>query len=1042
MIRLITTESYFGLFEALLCELDGKTAGLNGKNLIFCEEKSSLMAERLICARFNGSFNTDVYSFGNYLRSKKTFDKILTKEGSAMAVKRVLEGITLTRFNRSKASLASAMYELISQLKSAKVTPDALERAAAGASGILADKLKDIAAVYAAYEKFLTERGFDDQSSALTYLPKLIVQSEEISRADVYLVGFTGFTAETADVIKTLMRRAKNVTAILPAGKNAFAFVNETADGIRRFCASLGLSLSEKRYKSKYPTEGEIIKDGLFNPVYPSKSFQTSNVCALAAKNPAREAERVAASIKRLVMDGKCRFRDVTVIVPDPSANRSSLKNAFRAAGVPMFLDERKVSPSNPLVSLAESFINVFKYGLTAVTFTSFFKNPLVCDDKIFTDGFENYLLKHNVDGARIKKSLPDDGDEKYADYEAFRVYALGALKEFSLKNAFEFLNVKDKIERATESLKELGEYEIAAVNAQIYDSVCEILSEMEMLLGGVKISYAEYGRLFASGIAALELSVIPQYNDAVFVGGFKEAALGQAKYLFATGLTSAVPQTTDDTALLSDDDLDRLAEIKLIVDPKIKVVNHREREFTALGMSAFKEKLFVSYPVSDFSGSKNVKSEILVFLEKNFTLSAFPENTRFLTEEQGLYVFASSCGRFIQGSLNDFTESASFYAATRRADAEKILSHSGKEVKIKLGENARALLKNVTSPTALEDFYKCPYRSFIIHGLNVKEKEDGRVDGLKNGNLAHDIFKCFTDNADEIGKTTSFDECFGSAVKTALDSGRYNGFFADEQSTAAFYALVSECKKYCKRFYEWLSASAFKTDSSHTEVKFGDGYGAKYPALRLLNGKVKLSGKIDRVDTYKDYCRIIDYKTGSADDSEKSLFSGTRLQLYLYAAAITDKKLAGAYYIPVTDAFKKTDEKKSSLALGKTLSDPESLIAQDKSIAETGESDFIPVSTEKGKLKNVYDERTMRAFVDYALKISENAARELDDGVIVASPFGDVCEYCEFRALCRAEEPEKRSVKSVDDSVIEQATSETDKTYKNEENGERICPN
>ena len=83
-----------------------------------------------------------------------------------------------------------------------------------------------------------------------------------------------------------------------------------------------------------------------------------------------------------------------------------------------------------------------------------------------------------------------------------------------------------------------------------------------------------------------------------------------------------------------------------------------------------------------------------------------------------------------------------------------------------------------------------------------------------------------------------------------------------------------------------------------------------------------------------------------------------------------------------------------------------------------------------------------MRAFVDYALKISENAARELDDGVIVASPFGDVCEYCEFRALCGAEEPEKRSVKSVDDSVIEQAASESDKTYKNEENGERICPN
>ena len=213
--------------------------------------------------------------------------------------------------------------------------------------------------------------------------------------------------------------------------------------------------------------------------------------------------------------------------------------------------------------------------------------------------------------------------------------------------------------------------------------------------------------------------------------------------------------------------------------------------------------------------------------------------------------------------------------------------------------------------------------------------------------------------------------------------------------------------------------------------MRFGDDPAAEYPAIPLLGGKIKLSGKIDRVDTYKDYCRIIDYKTGSADDSEKQLFSGTKLQLYLYAAAVNDKKLAGAYYIPVTDAFRKSDEEKTPLAIGKTLLDEDALAAQDKNIAEKGESEFIPPRSDKGKMKNVYDERTMRALVDYALKISENAARELDEGVIVPSPFGDTCEYCEFRALCGSAEPEKRSVKAVDGAIIEKAV-----------NGEEECPN
>jgi hypothetical protein len=103
MVKLITANGYEDLLGELIKNLHGKTSGLDEKNLIFCEEKISLMLERRICAEFSGSFNTDVYSFGNYLRKNKKFDKLLTKEGSVMVIKNILsktplKGIREVRF--------------------------------------------------------------------------------------------------------------------------------------------------------------------------------------------------------------------------------------------------------------------------------------------------------------------------------------------------------------------------------------------------------------------------------------------------------------------------------------------------------------------------------------------------------------------------------------------------------------------------------------------------------------------------------------------------------------------------------------------------------------------------------------------------------------------------------------------------------------------------------------------------------------------------------------------------------------------------------
>ena len=362
--NLILTDSYFNIFPLLTDCLHGKANDLTHKNLVFCEEKLSLMAERTIAAAFGGTFNTEVYSFGNFLRAKKPFNNLLSKEGSAMAVKKILSEIPLKCFNKGKINLAPALFELISQLKSAKVSAEDLATAAKNTSGILAAKLADISAVYSEYEKFLAQNNLADQSLALSFLPEIIEKDQSVAGANVYIVGFSGFTVQIRKVIAALFPRAESITAILTGGDNNFAFVNETADVFRTLCRENNVDLSERVVKSEYSSGGTIIKDGLFNPLFNCDvSAKKPRAYFLAAKSVNAEMERVAEVIRRKVISGECRYRDCAVILPLNNEYKEAVSRCFSRLSVPYFLDDNKKPDNFPLPALIYAYVDVFLRG-------------------------------------------------------------------------------------------------------------------------------------------------------------------------------------------------------------------------------------------------------------------------------------------------------------------------------------------------------------------------------------------------------------------------------------------------------------------------------------------------------------------------------------------------------------------------------------------------------------------------------------------------------------------------------------------------------
>ena len=236
------------------------------------------------------------------------------------------------------------------------------------------------------------------------------------------------------------------------------------------------------------------------------------------------------------------------------------------------------------------------------------------------------------------------------------------------------------------------------------------------------------------------------------------------------------------------------------------------------------------------------------------------------------------------------------------------------------------------------------------------------------------------------------------------IDTKRLNE--TDDGKLEYVNIALKECKKYCRKLSDWYKKSVFKPKNA--EVVFGDGADAKngYPAVELLNGKVKLFGKIDRVDEYKDYVRIIDYKTGGKEVKDDKIFVGVKLQLYLYSLAIKDKILAGAYYLRVNDEYKTTEDKDKPLLEGKTANVDE--------IVSAGEEAFIPL----GGKDNAVEVSKIAAVQKYVKALAEQAAKQMEDGVIVPSPFEGTCNICQFSPICKLRLKERKAF-SVDTEYL-----------------------
>ena len=1007
--------------------------------LVFCEDRLTLEAERALVRGKGTVLDRSVTTFARFLRgvNKK---KVLSKHGSVLALGAVAvkNAASLTCFNKNPAGAAGRLYETVAQLRAAKILPDALEDAAAETEPYLAAKLRDLALVYRGYLAFLGEE-YVDESGVLELLPEA-VRAASLAQTHVYFAGFPSFTGQAAEGIRAVLACAGAVTGVFVGGE-ADLYTNEAVRDFERLCAAAGARCERVVLPSLLCAEAEAVRTRLFDPVRKSP-LPAKRILFYEGADAEDELSFIAASVKSAVLDGGARYNEVAVYVPDLASYALPLEKVFGEYGIPYYADVRRSLLQHPLSQFVLRWFAVLAEGFDPADVDLLLGSPFFGGDRAVREEYRNYLLKYANYRGGAKRAIKDVAAQPLL-FDALRQQLVSSFEGLgssmpggaycrAVRALLEGFGCEKTQEDLVKALEEEGARAEAAFAARGYEGVLRVIGEAEALAGGQTFAAEEFAALLAEGFAEAEVSLIPQYADAVFVGGIAESRRGCAKYVFAAGMTDAVPPSGEDTALLSDRDIDRLRALRVALSPKIREVNARARETVGLALCGFSERLCLTWPQAK-GGDACKPSAIVAELRALFTADGapLPVFTRARLEKQehtnaAAYLRYLGCvcsektpavrlllrraDAYRRGG-GDFTACTGVYAALHaRGDAPAALLFGEQKRADFIPNGGEAVFhgREAVSPTFAEGYFRCPYRNFAEQGLQLQEREEQSVRSADTGIFLHEVLRRLAEALPSLADAAACEAFAREQAELLLAEEPYRSLADTRTGGFSARALVRDAVIVSRNVYEQLAGSSFTVAGA--EQSFGYP-GSRYRGVAILRGEhpVWLAGKIDRIDTCGDYVRVVDYKTGQIGTGAEEYYTGRRLQLplYLYAVSLGDgaapqreKKPAGAYYFPARVGYSGEKEDAPFRMQGYTV-DEDPVVRMSDTALVSGKSRFIDAGIGGKKTRRRLAAADFSAFVSYSVLAARKCAEETQAGCIAASPYEGACSYCPYGGVC-----------------------------------------
>lgn len=745
-------------------------------------------------------------------------------------------------------------------------------------------------------------------------------------------------------------------------------------------------------------------------------------VRTLSCPDAVTQYKECAREIKKYVYGGG-RFGDWAVVAD--GANIPALKRIFDEYGVAYHVDEKIALSSCELARFILGCISAVQKKYRTADMLSLASNYYLGISKAESDAFKNFVKKYCVDYLGFTKSFALKGEEG-EKIEPIRQKIMNILSVLP-EDFSDAKNFSDAVLRLLESVDAKSKTETLAHEdgrtlSQIYDKTVEIVSLLGELMGGKYEDEDTVVDALTEGLTGTEISLVPSRRDTVQIGPLSLFRGQRVKCAVIVDFCEGkVPVVTKDDGLLLDMDAEKLDEYKLKVEPK----NNKKNELCRDELWQFlktAQNLFLycvngdeSKPACDLKillKKNNLKEEnyaqVLARRKEESDLNALVYE---LGSKQGVIEFALGDR---EGKLFE-----SLLSLVERNDLFEEKNYGEKKLSVK----SLFFASGATSVSALQTYFTCPYKYFLQYGLYVRKKDDGEVTPIDVGLLLHKIIENYVkENMPE--DVHSFVQ---KSVPLALEE--FEKYSYSDESEKILNRLMKEAEKLCNVAREQIRAGDFVPIG--TEVSFGK----ENSTLKTVSypSGVSLMGEIDRIDAYKDFARVIDYKTGSVEFSYSDLYYGKKIQLMIYMRILINNgyRPAGFFYFPFAVAWR--DDEYSHRLTGAFNTDFEVITAFDRSVAQGGKSKVFEGEVKIGKEGKISfgrnakakSEEELFALTQYAEKVAGKAIDDINEGRISARPsvsgMNSSCAYCEYKSVCpRVFEREIGTVSA--DEVIEAA--------------------
>jgi ATP-dependent helicase/nuclease subunit B len=890
----------------------------------------------------------------------------LSPEARSLALRAVVaqRGAALGALRRAAATTGffSEFGRLIEELVSEGITPEDLRAAADRLDDPAARReTRETAEIYTAYLTWLGPQRIDP-AARLAVLRQRLTQLPWLRDAALWIDGFAGFTGQEFATLVSLAGVVRDVTITLlldPAGA-AVQSPRQQPDPLGLFCrtettylrlrqifaaASVEIQPPLLLQPATAPRFGSAptlatLEAGLAAPLSASAESaggRGEEVRVLECATHRDEVRAAARWIRKQLADvpAALHFRDFALIARDLAPFADVIAEVFEEYEIPYFLDCRRPLRAHPLSGLVAALLDAVLTDFEVRPMVRLLRTRLLPVSRDDAEQLENLITNNVVRGvewwhrATWEFGASPAPDEAYHAVRHALVAALepplalarekqgasGAAWAAALYDVLERLHVRRQLESWIAEARTQRHWENAELHRLAWEALCDVLDDLHAVLGDVRVTAAEVAGILTSALGELTLGLAPPTVDQVLVSAIERSRHPDIKHAWVLGVNEGIfPARPAEDLLLSTPRRQVLVDAGLAALPVHREDVLAERLLAYIAFTRPSQSLTISYAVVGDDGDKLLPSSLLTGVQRvlpGLAIArdeAHPPPTHVAELARG-YLSVHSDARHVRERLRY----ARLCEKVRELPALagplewslrglRYVNEPGALGNFRQPHGGPAAVAWDTSPSEIETYLQCPFRHFVRFGLNLQEWRGPKPLRWDLGDAAHELLANVTRRAmREPGGVHAVSDIRWQELLAAVVREYWQRRPADERARRADLAFQID-------FLVTLLRDVVVAHAARWRRGQFEPLGCELEFRSPVGLAVRLRSKIDRADICRQVkpplVLVYDYKSSGIGPLTQPFLTGSRLQLFLYLAALAQaeptSRPAGVFLAPL----------------------------------------------------------------------------------------------------------------------------------------------